>query len=117
MRSNHPETGSGPQPVKDPMDAACYFAVEYVFVSGTYHLPVRPAHREYLAALAEVGTLVLSGPLVRDTGGLLIFRARSEAEVWELVDRDPYSGADVLSRVRVERWNPVLGYLVQHLHS
>ncbi|GAA1971375.1 YciI family protein [Catenulispora subtropica] len=53
--------------------------------------------------------------MVSDTGGLLIFHTQDEAEVWELVDRDPYSAADVLSRVRIHEWNPVLGYLTDHL--
>ncbi|GAA1953054.1 hypothetical protein GCM10009738_28260 [Kitasatospora viridis] len=58
---------------------------------------------------------MLCGPLVRDTGGLLIFRAGSEAEVRGLVDGDPYAREGVLEHVRIEHWDPVLGSLVGHL--
>ncbi|MCC9310341.1 YciI family protein [Kitasatospora sp. RB6PN24] len=92
-----------------------YYAVEYVFSPDKRHLRVRPTHREYLAGLAEAGRIVLCGPLTSDTGGLLIFRAEDEAEVRTMVDHDPYTTAGVLSRVRIEQWSPVLGYLAPRL--
>lgn len=92
-----------------------YYAVEYTFTADRRHLQVRPTHREYLADLAERGSIALCGPLVSDTGGLLIFRAGSEAEVRELVDDDPYMREGVLDGVRVEEWDPVIGSLIGHL--
>ncbi|TQF01679.1 hypothetical protein E6W39_04720 [Kitasatospora acidiphila] len=75
----------------------------------------RPTHREYLAELADDGRIALCGPLTSDTGGLLVFRAKDEAEVREMVDHDPYAEAGVLSHVRIEQWSPVLGCLAARL--
>ncbi|MGA5817652.1 YciI family protein [Kitasatospora sp. NPDC094028] len=94
-----------------------YYAVEYVFTTDKRHLAIRPEHREYLTRLQKDGKLVLSGPLTSDTGGLLVFRAEDEAEVRALVDGDPYGGAGVLGEVRIAQWNPVLGYLAEHLEG
>ncbi|MFI6151475.1 YciI family protein [Kitasatospora sp. NPDC051170] len=92
-----------------------YYAVEYVFTSDGRHREVRPAHRDYLTSLQKEGKLVLSGPLTSDTGGLLIFRAEDEAAVRALVDADPYAEQGVLTETRIVQWNPLLGYLAEHL--
>ncbi|MFJ9690777.1 YciI family protein [Kitasatospora sp. NPDC101183] len=92
-----------------------YYAVEYLFTPDKRHHEVRPAHREYLTDLQKAGSLVLSGPLTSDTGGLLIFQAADEAEIRELLAADPYAHAQVLADTRVQEWNPLLGYLAEHL--
>ncbi len=92
-----------------------YYIVEYVFTVDKRHLEVRPTHREYLAGLQQEGRLALCGPWTDDTGGLLVFRADHAAEVREMVDRDPYAEAEVLSNVRITQWSPVLGFLAEHL--
>lgn len=94
-----------------------YYAVEYVFTSDQRHLEVRSTHRAYLAGLQEQGRLALSGPWTDDTGGLLVFRVADEAAARKLVEHDPYSRADVISQVRITQWNPVLGYLTEHLQD
>ncbi len=86
------------------------FVVELVFAADTEaRLAVRPAHREYLASLQEKGHLLASGPWTSDTGALLIYEAANEAELREILEHDPYTEADVVSRMRITEWNPVLG--------
>jgi uncharacterized protein YciI len=86
------------------------FAVELVFTADTEaRLAVRPKHREYLAALQEKGQLLASGPWASDTGALLVYEAADEAELREILEHDPYTEADVVSRVRINEWTPVLG--------
>jgi uncharacterized protein YciI len=86
------------------------FAVELIFTSDTEaRLAVRPKHREYLASLQEQGHLLASGPWTSDTGALIIYEAEDEPALREILEHDPYTEADVVSRVRITEWNPVLG--------
>lgn len=92
-----------------------YYVVEYSFTADRRHLGARTEHRAYLAGLVKEGRLALAGSLDSDTGGLLVYRAGTEAEVRELVAHDPFSLANALSQVRIRPWNPILGYLVDAL--
>ncbi|MEV7597187.1 YciI family protein [Kitasatospora sp. NPDC089797] len=94
-----------------------HYLVEYVFTPDKRHLPVRPAHRDYLTDLQNTGRLVLSGPLGDDTGGLLVLRADSETEVRQLLEADPYHRAEALDEVRIRQWTPLFGYLAEHLED
>lgn len=94
-----------------------YYAVEYVFTPDNHHLQARAAHREYLAALAKDGRLAAAGALTDDAGGLLLFRAEDEAEVREIVAHDPFTLSHALDQIRIETWNPVLGFLMDHLEE
>jgi uncharacterized protein YciI len=86
------------------------FAVEYVYTADTEkRLAMRPTHREYLKSLQERGMLLASGPWASDTGALLIFEAEDEGALKEVLEHDPYTEADVLNRVRITEWTPVLG--------
>ncbi|MDH2414280.1 YciI family protein [Nocardioides sp. CER19] len=82
------------------------FAVTYVYSPDTEALDrLRPEHRAFLAA--QDG-LQLSGP-TDDNGALLIFEAKSAAEIEELLDDDPFWNADLITERSVVGWNPVLG--------
>ncbi len=55
------------------------FAVELVFgPDREKRLAVRPAHREYIASLAEKGVVLAAGPYADDTGALIIYEAADE---------------------------------------
>src|SRR4051812_16642938 len=47
-------------------------------------------HVAYLRELDREGRLVLSGPFIDHTGGLLIIRARNKREALALTRRDPF---------------------------
>lgn len=71
-------------------------------------LPVRPAHRRYLADLLAAGKLVTAGPWADDTGALLVYEVADEAELRGLLARDPYLMADVCEIVQLREWRPIL---------
>ncbi|TWD83000.1 hypothetical protein FB561_4151 [Kribbella amoyensis] len=70
-------------------------------------LQVRPAHREYLTALKEAGKLVTAGPFEDQTGALLVYDVADEAELREILAKDPYTPADVYELVTLKEWQPL----------
>jgi uncharacterized protein len=86
------------------------FVVELTFDKDEERrLALRPAHREMLRALHEKGALVMAGPFADDTGALLIFRTESRDELMRLLDADPYTHEDVLTRTSIREWAPIVG--------
>jgi uncharacterized protein YciI len=82
------------------------YAVTYVYSTDTDALDrLRPEHRAFLD---ENDGLLLSGP-TDDNGALLIWEAKSAAEVEEVLDEDPFWNADLITERSVVGWNPVLG--------
>jgi len=69
---------------------------------------VRPAHLEHLAPLAQAGRIRIAGPLLDRTGSLIILEARSLAEAWAVVARDPYVTEGIFNRVEVKPFEQVL---------
>jgi uncharacterized protein YciI len=86
------------------------FAVELVFgTDSEKRLAVRPAHREYIASLAEKGVVLAAGPYADDTGALIIYEAADEAAVKEVISADPYTPANVVTEWKIRPWNALLG--------
>jgi uncharacterized protein YciI len=85
-----------------------WFVVETKYVPERYKA-VRPAHREYLKALADEGTVAVAGPIGADVGGLMLFRAENAEELQKLLDADPYHVEGVLAERTVREFNPVIG--------
>ncbi|GAA1977140.1 hypothetical protein GCM10009838_41860 [Catenulispora subtropica] len=86
------------------------FAVEYVYTADTAKRDeVRPAHRAFLAAQQGEVRLLVSGPWANGTGALLVFEAEDEAALRATLEHDPFAEADLVSRVRINEWTPVLG--------
>jgi len=54
---------------------------------------LRPAHREFLRRHYDAGRLLVSGPRVDRTGGIVLARAASAAEVASWFEDDPYAAA------------------------
>jgi uncharacterized protein YciI len=92
------------------------FAVEYVYdaESGQVRDAHRPAHREWLTALAGEGVLLTSGPYSDGAGALLIFKAADDAALSDLLQQDPFAAAQVISAIRITEWNPIIGLLSEH---
>lgn len=70
-------------------------------------LEVRPAHREYLTELKEAGKLVTAGPFPDQTGALLIYDVADEAELRDILAKDPYTPADVYEIATLSEWEPL----------
>ena len=46
-------------------------------------------HGRYLQEQMTKGALQLAGPFLDDSGGLILYKARDEAEVWAIAEHDP----------------------------
>ena len=86
------------------------FAVQLRFTDNERRLQVRPAHREYLAALRADGKLVAAGPFADDTGALLVYETADEAELQEILAKDPYTPADVCEIASLKEWQPLFPF-------
>ncbi|WP_427895395.1 YciI family protein [Kribbella sp. GL6] len=73
-------------------------------------LEVRPAHREYLASLREAGKLVAAGPFPDGTGALLVYDAADEAEVRDILAKDPYTPANIYEIATLAEWQPLFPF-------
>ena len=82
------------------------YAVTYVYSPDTDALDrLRPEHRAFLA---DADGVLLSGP-TDDNGALIIWEAKSAAEVEEVLDEDPFWSADLITERAVVGWSPVIG--------
>lgn len=69
------------------------------------------AHRAYLRELKAAGTLVVSGPVVPRTGGVLLLRVPDDnaaAALDAVRDGDPF-WKQGLANYELLPWNPVIG--------
>lgn len=57
--------------------------------------PIVPSHRQHIQAAVDAGIILLSGPRVPRTGGMVIARAESESVIQNMIDQDPYKIAGV----------------------
>lgn len=83
------------------------FAVQLRFTNNDRRLEVRPAHREYLTSLREAGKLLTAGPFADQTGALLIYDVADEAELRDILAKDPYTPADVYEIAALNEWQPL----------
>ena len=56
-------------------------------------------HGLYLNRLMEGGKLVLAGPFVDDSGGLILLRAANAAEAQKIADEDPAIQSQIMQSV------------------
>jgi uncharacterized protein YciI len=80
------------------------FALQLKFTDPERRMEVRPAHRDYLAELKEAGKLVTAGPFADQTGALLIYDVADEAELRDILAKDPYTTADVYEIITLAEW-------------
>ena len=92
------------------------FAVEYVYAadSSAARDEHRPAHRTWLADLAEAGQLLASGPYGDGAGALLIFKVQDEPHLNNLLKQDPFAAAGTIAGIRTTEWAPIIGLLAGH---
>ncbi len=85
------------------------YVVELAFdKDNDRRLEVRPSHRDYLQRLHAEGRLVTAGPFADDTGALLVYRVGNRDELASVLDADPYTAADVVTRVGIREWVPII---------
>ena len=70
-------------------------------------MEVRPAHREYLTELKAAGKLVAAGPFTDQTGALLVYDVADEAELRDILAKDPYTPANVYELATLAEWQPL----------
>jgi uncharacterized protein YciI len=80
------------------------FALQLKFTDPDRRMEVRPAHRDYLTELYAAGKLHAAGPFGDQTGALLIYDVADEAEVRDILAKDPYTAADVYEIVTLQEW-------------
>ncbi|MFI6679596.1 YciI family protein [Kribbella sp. NPDC050470] len=73
-------------------------------------LEVRPAHREYLNSLKEASKLVAAGPFTDQTGALLVYDVADEAELRDILAKDPYTPANIYELATLAEWQPLLPF-------
>lgn len=87
------------------------FAVRYTYDARTdLQGQVRPEHRAYLAARAEAGELLGSGPFADGApGALLVLDVPDRERLDQLLADDPFARAGVIADVDVRAWDVVIG--------
>lgn len=65
---------------------------------------VRPEHRAYLRRLRDAGTLHEAGRFGHERGGLIVYRAASEAEARALFDDDPFTKNGIMGLDEMVEW-------------
>ncbi len=68
-----------------------HFIVEIIYKADISVIDnLRPAHREFLDGGYKKGIILMSGPQVPRTGGIIIARAESMEKLAEFLNNDPY---------------------------
>ena len=84
-----------------------FFVVHVIYLRPFPEVePLVAPHREHLDRLVAEGHLLLSGPLVPRTGGLLLMRASDRTAVERMLSEDPYARGQV-ARYEVLEFSPV----------
>lgn len=87
----------------------------FVLSYGYHDTPLRAERRgEHLAHLERLkseGALVAAGPMVDQSGGMIIFDAADEAAAHALVEQDPYTRLDVTKDRQLREWRVTVGSL------
>jgi uncharacterized protein YciI len=84
------------------------YVVEITYDDREIRDRVRPSHREFLQQQLVRGALVSGGPIVDDSGALLVYEADSAEAVQAILDQDPYSrNPGCLASITIREWNRV----------
>ena len=89
-----------------------YYVISYVYGDPALQDAHRPAHREYLSTRVQEGTIVVSGPLLKDSvsvGALLIAQVDSFDAAETIVKNDPMKIGGAVESYTIGEWIPVLG--------
>jgi len=80
-----------------------HFIVEIVYKAPIEKInEVRDRHRAFLESGYEKGLILMSGPQVPRTGGMIVARAGSMEEIAEFLSNDPYQKEKVAEYIFTE---------------
>lgn len=68
---------------------------------------IRPAHRGYLTKLLDAGQLAIAGPLMDDSGAIIVYEAENAEAAEALLRADPFHEAGVFIRWTLKPWKTV----------
>jgi uncharacterized protein YciI len=87
------------------------FAVQYSYVDDPARVTEhRPAHRDFLRALLEQGTVLAAGAYTDGpVGALLIFRGDSEQDIARILQDDPFQKLDLVADCKIRAWGQAMG--------
>lgn len=85
------------------------FLVLTTFTSQEARNAHRSAHRGHLHRLVDDGKILMAGPFADESGGVIIFEAKDEGEVRELMAQDPFTTGDVFATTEIRPWILVAG--------
>lgn len=71
----------------------------------------KPAHRAWLSARVEDGSVRTVGPFLDGSGALLVVESDDDAAARALVNADPHCVRGFVSEITVREWMPVFGAL------
>ena len=84
-----------------------HFIVEIIYTAPLEQIATKtPFHREFLQKGYDQGWLLMSGPRVPKTGGIVVCRAPSLAELQAFFENDPYKLAG-MTDYRFNEFEPV----------
>lgn len=84
------------------------YVLQLAFDGDPRRLAARPAHREHLRRLKEDGRLVTAGPWADDSGALHVYEVADEAELRDILRRDPYTAVNGYDIVLLKEWTPIM---------
>jgi uncharacterized protein YciI len=85
-----------------------FFIIEITYLLDAERInQITPDHRAFLKTGYEKGWLLLSGPQVPRTGGMIVAKAPSREAIEEFVAQDPYR-KNQAADYRIIEINPVL---------
>ncbi|MDX2355580.1 YciI family protein [Dietzia sp. PP-33] len=71
----------------------------------------KPAHRGWLSAQVDAGTIRTVGPFTDGSGALLVVESDDVDAARALVADDPHCLRGMVSEITVREWKPVFGVL------
>jgi len=77
------------------------------FASQEKRVEHRANHRVYLHDLAAKGKIVMAGPFLDETGGLIIWEVENQAEIEALIAQDPFTLEGVFATTEIIPWKQV----------
>jgi uncharacterized protein YciI len=84
-----------------------HFLLEWVYLTPLEQIePATPDHRAYLQTGYDNGLLLMSGPQVPRTGGVIILRANTREDAEAFAHGDPFFTRH-LAKPRIVEFNPV----------
>lgn len=86
------------------------FAVLYEYCADKEKIAThRPAHREHLKRLMTSGQLLAAGPLMDDSGSIIVYHASNEHELKSFITSDPFHDAGIFVNWQIKPWKVVFG--------